>query len=173
MQSLRIYLWRSWLKNVLSYNLRNLFFKKLLKNRIGRNSSIHKGLEVYCAGGIFIGNETTINKFVDLDGRGGLFIGNNVSISAYTKILTASHEANTEGFDYITKETRIEDYVWIGTGALLLPGVELGKGCVVAAGAVVTKSVPPYTIVGGNPARKIGDRTEKLNYSPYWRPWFQ
>jgi acetyltransferase-like isoleucine patch superfamily enzyme len=173
MQSLKIYLWRSWLRNVLSYNLRNIFFKFFLNNQIGRNSSIHKGLEVYSVGGISIGDQTTINKFVDLDGRGGLFIGNNVSISAYAKILTASHDANAEGFDYITKETKIEDYVWIGTGALILPGINLGEGCVVAAGAVVTKSVAAYTIVGGNPAKKIGDRNKTLNYSPYWRPRFQ
>jgi maltose O-acetyltransferase len=148
-------------------------FRTLLKNKIGSNSSIHKGLEIYCVGGISIGDNTTINKHVDLDGRGGLYIGSNVSISAYTKILTASHNPNSINFDYVTMSNYVEDYVWIGTGALILPGVKLGTGCVVAAGSVVTKSVEPYTIVAGNPARKINERIKELNYSPYWRPYFQ
>jgi acetyltransferase-like isoleucine patch superfamily enzyme len=58
----------------------------------------------------------------------------------------------------------IEDYVFIGTRAMILPGVILGKGCAVAAGAIVTKSVVPFTIVAGVPAKPIGHRVENLEY---------
>jgi maltose O-acetyltransferase len=58
----------------------------------------------------------------------------------------------------------IEDHAWLGTRAMVLPGVTVGRGAVVAAGAVVTKDVPPYTIVGGVPARVIGQRTTDLRY---------
>ena len=58
----------------------------------------------------------------------------------------------------------IEDYAWVSSRTTLLPGVTIGKGAVVAAGAVVTKSVEPYTVVGGVPAKKIGERSKELNY---------
>jgi acetyltransferase-like isoleucine patch superfamily enzyme len=116
---------------------------------------MHHGLELYCSGGITIGNNTTINKYIDLDGRGGLIIGNNVSISAYCKIITASHDPNASDFKYITKPVSIEDYVWVGTSAIILPGVTLKRGCIVASGSIVTKNVAEYEIVAGNPAKKL------------------
>ncbi len=64
----------------------------------------------------------------------------------------------------------IGDRVWIGYGALILPGVKLGEGAVVGAGAVVTKDVEPFTIVAGNPARKIGERTKELRYRLNYDP---
>lgn len=173
MASLLMFIWRLIFRLCPGYWVRNMYFKHLLKNEIGCRSSIHHGLDIYCIGGIKIGESTTINKYVDLDGRGGLSIGNNVSISAYVKIITASHDPNTSGFEYVTKPVRIEDYVWIGTGALVLPGVTLGVGSVVASGSIVTKDVEPYSIVAGNPARKLGDRKRNLAYSPFWRPPFQ
>ena len=120
-----------------------------------------------------IGADSTINKYVDLDGRGGLRVGDNVSVSPYVRILTASHDPRSHDFAYVTAAVEIDNYVWIGTGAVILPGVTLGKGCVVAAGSVVTKSVEPHAIVAGNPSRRIGERPSQLSYSPYWRPPFQ
>ena len=100
-------------------------------------------------------------------------IGDRVSVSAYAKERSASHDPNTPNFAYVIKPVSIGNFVWIGTGALVLPGVRLGDGCVVAGGSVVTRSVAPFDIVAGNPARKIGDRTRELDYTPYWRPPFQ
>jgi maltose O-acetyltransferase len=65
----------------------------------------------------------------------------------------------------------IGDHAWIGYRALVLPGVTIGEGGVVAAGAVVTKDVPPYAIVAGNPARVVGQRTRDLTYELDYRPW--
>lgn len=173
MASVRLYLWRLLAAFFPSYGVRNFLFRNVLRNTIGRRSSIHRGLEVYCVGGVTIGEECTINKYVDLDGRGRMTIGDRVSISAYAKVLSASHDPNTVDFAYMVKPVSIGNYVWIGTGALVLPGITLGDGCVVAAGSVVTRSVAPFDIVAGNPARKIGERTRDLAYTPYWRPPFQ
>jgi maltose O-acetyltransferase len=65
----------------------------------------------------------------------------------------------------------IGDRVWIGYRAIILPGIEIGEGAVVGAGAVVTKDVPPFTIVAGNPAVKIGDRPRDLDYTLDFRPF--
>ena len=168
-----MYIWRLFARLLPCYNYRNFCFRHVLENTIADRSSIHRGLEVYCVGGIKIGENTTINKYVDLDGRGGLLIGNRVSISPYVKILTGSHKPMSVNFQYIVKPVIIDDYVWIGTAAIILPGVTLGQGCIVAAGSVVSKTVAPYSIVAGNPAKKIGQRNAELDYSPFWRPPFQ
>ncbi|EFO3596123.1 acyltransferase, partial [Escherichia coli] len=117
--------------------------------------------------------KTTINKNVYIDGRGGVTIGSNVSISPYVRIITASHDVNCPNFSLILKPVIIKDYVWICTSSIILPGVTLGYGAIVAAGAVVTKNIPDYAIVAGNPAKVIGYRSETLHYNPLWRPTFQ
>jgi maltose O-acetyltransferase len=80
-------------------------------------------------------------------------IGDNVRIAPYTIILDSDFHDITDHFsDGTSKPVKIEDNVWIATRATLLKGVQIGRGSVVAAGAVVTKDVPPYTVVGGVPA---------------------
>jgi len=173
MISLKIFIWNAFISNFPSYSLRSFFYKYLLGNKIASSSAIHHGLTIITPGGVIIGENTVINKNVALDGRGNITIGNHVSISAGTTILTGSHDPNSESFEFVGKPVIIEDYVWIGTQALILPGVKLAKGSVVAAGSVVTRSTEPYTIVGGNPARYIKNRSEILNYNPVWKPRFQ
>jgi maltose O-acetyltransferase len=165
--------WNYILKSLPGFKMRKLFFRYLLENEIPNSSALHVGIDIYYVGGITIGCNSVVNKFVALDGRGGIIIGDQVSISAYCKILTGYHDPDDTNFQYKTKEVVIEDYVWIGTGALILPGVTLKRGCVVAAGSVVTKDVGPYEIVGGNPAKFIRRRNENLQYSPLWEPWHQ
>lgn len=170
---IKLIFWNYFLRHLPGFWLRKFLFRMVLENKIPASSSLHVGLDVFYVSGIVIGEKSVVNKFAVLDGRGGLTIGNNVSISAYTRILTASHDPNTEDFEYVTKGVVIEDYVWIGVGALILPGVTLKKGCVVAAGSVVTKDVEAYHIVGGNPAKFIKERNRQLNYNPSWEPWHQ
>jgi acetyltransferase-like isoleucine patch superfamily enzyme len=104
------------------------------------------------------GKNVYINRGCTLDLRGTLTIGDNVSISPDVTVLTATHGLNDPTFGIEHHSVTIEDHVWIGTRALILPGVRLGRGSVVAAGAVVTRDVAPLEVVGGVPARHIGDR---------------
>ncbi len=108
---------------------------------------------------------TSIGDHCFLDYRKSIIIGKNVNISSQVIILTGDHDPQDKHFKYRGRSVIIEDYVWLSTRSMILPGVTIGKGAVVAAGAVVTKDVPPYTIVGGVPARKIGDRNRDLDYN--------
>lgn len=119
--------------------------------------SIHNPLQVK------IGNNTTINERVLIQACDDslVIIGNNVVISYGAMLLTG-------GLDYLNKLDQskhqtssiiIEDSVWIGAGSIILPGVKIKKGAVVAAGSIVTKSVETNCVVGGNPAKLL----KKLN----------
>lgn len=110
------------------------------------------GEQVYIAGDLTITQNFTEN-------RGTLSIGNRVSIAPCVILILISHANASVIRKYIPVRggVRIEDDCWIGAGAIILNGVTIGKGSVVGAGAVVTKDVAPYTIVAGNPARKIRD----------------
>jgi maltose O-acetyltransferase len=137
----------------------------MMKAEIGLGSNIFMGTTIDSPGGLVIGRNTVINQDCRLDTRGGLSIGDNVSISAGVCILTASHDMQSEDCVGFVKGVAIDDYVFIGTRALILPGVSIGKGAVVGAGALVSKSVEPYSIVAGVPSKVIGHRNQNLNYS--------
>jgi len=99
----------------------------------------------------------------------GLYIGSNVSISEGTAIFTLEHDPNSPTFDNRGAPVRIADYVFLGARAIVLPGVTIGEGAVVGAGAVVTRDVAPFTIVAGVPAKPIGQRSRDLAYSLDYR----
>ncbi len=123
---------------------------------------------------ISIGDNVVINKKVLLDGRGGkLVIGNNVDIAQEVNIWTLEHDVNDNMHKEKPGDVIIEDFVWIASRVTILPGVKIGKGAVVACGAVVTKDVPSLSIVGGIPARIIGYRKNNLSYKLDYSPWFQ
>jgi len=132
--------------------------------RIGRGSHIYGGAEIRNPFGITIGTGCSIGHSAILDGRHHLVIGNNVNFSTGVWVWTAEHDVRSLDFKGHGAPVIIEDYVWLSCRVIVLPGVTVGEGAVVAAGAVVTKDVPPYTIVGGVPARKIGERPRGLNY---------
>lgn len=96
-----------------------------------------------------------------------LMIGRCVCINDGAKLLTATHDVSDPGWATVARPIVIEDHVWIATNAIILPGVTLGRGAVVGAGAVVSKDVPPLGIVAGNPARLLGkSRVSTLTYVP-------
>lgn len=95
---------------------------------------------------------------------GGVEIGNNVVIASYCKLVAGTHDINSSDFKGQVKKITIKDRAWICTGALILPGITIGTGAVVGAGAVVTKDVPDYAVVVGNPARIIKYRRKNLEY---------
>lgn len=133
--------------------------------KIKKGSIINMSQRIIFPHKISIGANSHINCDCLIDGRGSIIIGNNVSISFRTNLITGSHEVNSEMFVYKTGKIVIDDYVWIGANVTILPNVTIGRGAVVAAGAVVTKDVPAMAIVGGIPAKVIGQRLIKEDFS--------
>ena len=105
-----------------------------------------------------VGKGSSIGWFSLVDARGGITIGDNVTVASYCKMVTAKHDIEDPLFKASESPITIEDYAWICTGATILGGVTVGRGAVVMAGAVVTKDVPPMTVVGGVPAKFVKDR---------------
>lgn len=143
-----------------SHTIRKLAFT-LAGVKIGPKSTLHIGCRFYKPQGITIGEGTIIGDRCFLDGRAALKIGNHVDIASQVLIYNSDHDLEADDMSAREEPVEIGDYVFIGPRAIILPGVKIGKGAVVAAGAVVTKSVPDFTIVGGVPAKPIGERQLK------------
>ena len=135
--------------------------------RIGANTIVMHGavLHVYNFrdlphSGITIGKDSLVGEYSVIRGQGGVQIGDRVYTSPFTQIIAVNHVFDDPNRPFVDQGITaegivIEDDVWLGAGAVITDGVRVGKGSVVAAGAVVTKDVPPHTIVGGVPARPI------------------
>lgn len=143
-----------------SHHARRLCYR-IENMEIGKGSTIHMGAVFYNVSNIKIGKDSIIGENAVLDGRDKLIIGDHVDIASEVMIYNAEHDVQDESFKAITGSVEIGDYVFIGPRAIILPGVKIGKGAVVGAGAVVTKDVPEFEIVGGVPAKKIGERKNK------------
>jgi maltose O-acetyltransferase len=142
------------------HSFRKIFY--LLSGiKIPFNSTIHLQANFFKPSGINIGKNTIIGYRSFLDGRGTLHIGNHVDIASEVLIYTDQHDINSPDFGNSFAPVVIKDYVFIGPRAIILPGVTIGTGAVVAAGAVVTKNIPDYEIWGGVPAKKISERQVK------------
>jgi maltose O-acetyltransferase len=166
------YLTNHVVSHIPSFTLRHLWYSRILGVRLGAGSAIFLGCYIWFGGlrnlrhgGLRIGHHCRINRNCCLDVRGTLSIGNNVSISPDVTILTMQHFYDDPAFSDDFRAVVIEDHVWVGTRAMIMPGVTVGRGAVVAAGAVVTKDVAPLDIVGGVPARPIGRRTLEPTYT--------
>jgi acetyltransferase-like isoleucine patch superfamily enzyme len=110
--------------------------------------------------GIKIGRNSLVGEYSVIRGQGGVQIGDRVYTSPFTQIIAVNHVFDDPDRPFVEQGITaqgiiIEDDVWLGAGAVITDGVRVGKGAVVAAGAVVTKDVPPHTVVGGVPARPI------------------
>ena len=144
--------------------VRKVWYKIVLHVKIGKKTDIDMGAYFIFPWRLSIGNNTHINRKCFIDARGRVNIGSSVCISHNVSIMTASHDMNSSDFSYQEKKIVIGDYCFIGVDAVILKGVKLGKGCVVCAGAVVTKDVEDFSIVGGVPAKVIGKRNPALDY---------
>lgn len=154
------------------------FFYRLAGIRIGNGSTIHTRMRLYDPRNIVIGNDSIIGEGAVLDGRDSLAIGDHVAIASDVMIYNAEHNIHHEHFASDEGITRgsviVDDYVFIGPRAIILPGVTIGKGAVVAAGAVVTKDIAPFAVVGGVPAKPIGERkNHDLHYHLGRARWFR
>lgn len=154
------------------------FFYRMAGIKIGKGSTIHTGARFYDPRNISIGEDTIVGEGIVLDGRSKLFIGDHVDIASEVMIYNSEHNINAEHFaaveSIVEAPVKIEDYVFIGPRAIILPGITVGKGAIIGAGAVVTKDVPPFAVVGGVPAKIIGERRNKdLHYRLGRARWFR
>lgn len=141
-------------------------YYKLLGAKIGKDAGFSRRVEISYPKGLNMLGNASVGGFSLLDARGGITIGKNTNISSYVKIITGSHDIDDPNFTADFRPVVIGDYVWLGTGAIVLQGVTIGDGAVVAAGAVVTKDIPPYEVWGGVPAKYIRKRGEdSLQYN--------
>ncbi|MFA5750335.1 MAG: acyltransferase [Candidatus Shapirobacteria bacterium] len=128
-------------------------------------STIHIGANFFNPNNISIGEDTIIGDHCFLDGRAPLKIGSHVGIASQVLIYNDEHDINSLDYSNSFGPVEIGDYVFIGPRAIILPNTKIGRGAVVAAGAVVTKDIPDFEIWGGVPAKKISDRKlENPNY---------
>ena len=145
---------------------------KILRMKIGEGSFIMRQCYIMNANLLSIGKNSHIYRGCLVDARGKIVIGNSVSISHNVMLITGSHDIQSTNFTGIFKSITIHDYAMIGGGSIILQGVKIGRGAVIAAGSVVTKNVDDYTIVAGVPAKIIGYRQRNLNYKcTGWMPF--
>jgi acetyltransferase-like isoleucine patch superfamily enzyme len=156
--SILAYCYNDWVGKFPSRRLREFYLKSWL-GELGVKTGVQMGCLFLNGRKVFLGERNVINFGCLLDGRKfPIRTGSNVSIGPEATILTLGHDPRSATFEDRGGDVVIGDRVWIGYRAIVLPGVSIGEGAVVGAGAVVTKNVEPYTIVAGNPARKIGER---------------
>lgn len=153
------------------YSFRKAYYRYFCRLKIGKETSVGMGLFI-TGNNIEIGSHVVINRNCFIDGRVGVKIGDNVGISQEVNIFSLEHDIDSSDFRPSGAPVIIEDYVWIAAKAIILPGVTIGKGAVVAAGAVVNQNVDPFSIVGGVPAKVIGKRNQDLNYTLKYFPLF-
>jgi maltose O-acetyltransferase len=139
--------------------LRSYFASKFIVSS-GKNINIERGATF--SRRLTIGNNSGIGVNSQLQGK--ITIGDNVMMGPEVYIYTTNHEFSRldipicqQGYQE-EKEVVIGDDVWIGSRATILPGVTIANGCIIGAGAVVTKDTPPYTVVCGNPAKVVKKR---------------
>jgi maltose O-acetyltransferase len=151
------------LGHVPSHTVRNWFYRRA-GMVLPLSSSIHWRAEFYAPERIVVGEHCTIGDSCFLDGRSGLTIGDSVNLGSHVTIYTRQHAVDSPDFAEVGAPVTVGDHAWIASHAIVLPGVSIGEGAVVAAGAVVTKDVAPFAMVAGNPARFVRERSHDLTY---------
>lgn len=137
---------------------------RLLGARLGRGTIIFRGTTVLGAERLRLGDRVHVGFRAVLDARGGITVADDVNLSSDVQILTADHNVYSSTFERRVAPVAIEHHAWLATRAMVLPGVTVRHGGVVAAGAVAVRDVPARTVVGGVPARPISERRADLSY---------
>lgn len=135
---------------------------RYLKN-FGKLSYISTNVRLLSPGRISIGQNVGIARDVNIDGRGGIEIGDFSIIGFESVLLTSTHNSSNKEIPIAkqgmySKPVKIGKDCWIGLRVTVLPGIEIGEGCIVGANSVVTKNIPSYCVVAGVPARIIRKR---------------
>ena len=168
---LAAYLYNEVLTFVPSRTLRHAYLRMWLGG-MGRGTGVQMRNRFIDGPKVFLGERNVINVGCMLRARHyRITTGNDVSIGPEAALLTLGHDPQSPDFSDKGGDITIGDHVWIGYRAIILPGITIGEGAVVGAGSVVTKDVEPFTIVAGNPARKVGERSRDIRYQLDFRPW--
>ena len=133
--------------------------------RVGRNARISPGARIWAPWNLTIGDESSIAHDVDCYCVNQVTIGSHATISQYAFLCTASHDPEDPHMKLITAPVTVADQAWVCAGAFIGMGVVIGEGAVAGAMSVVTKSVDPWMIVAGNPARALRKRVLRENHS--------
>lgn len=140
--------------------------------RLTSTSHVHRGLRLSAKGRLSIGANTIINRDCFLDNRMNIRIGDSVSIAHGCRIYTLGHDIQMPDFALKGAPVIIEDHAVLFAHAMLMPGVTIGRGAVVYAGAVVSRDVPAFAVVAGNPARVVRTRPEQAcRYQLHFDKW--
>ena len=150
--------------NIPHHSTRRAIYRQIFHVDAHPTAHIYGGVEFRAPEKVTIGAHSIIGHDCILDGRGGITIGSNVNLSSQVAVWTNEHDVQAADFSATPQPVVLNDRAWLSFRSTILPGVEIGEGAVVAAGAVVTTDVSPYTIVGGVPARTIGSRSRNLTY---------
>lgn len=156
-----------------SRGMRMAFLRKWL-GACGEGTAVQMNVRFLNGRKVHLGERNIINFGSLLDGRKfEIRTGHDISIGPEATILTLGHDPQSPVFADRGGSVFIGSYAWIAYRAIVLPGVKIGEGAVVGAGAVVSKDVPSYAIVAGNPARIIGERNRALSYQSSFEPFLQ
>lgn len=146
------------------HNRFKAFFLRIMGAQVGSNLVVYQGVWIDHPKGLTIGSNGDLSKDVIITTGGRVSIGNDVLIGYGAKILSSNHIIPKDRSMLLRlsghkrKPIIIQDNVWICANCVILPGIKIGTGSVVAAGAVVTKDIPPYSVYGGVPAKLLWER---------------
>ena len=158
---LDFWLYILWLVGYFPSHLVRKFFYKISGMKLGQGATFHMGARFFQPNNIEIGEGTIVGDHAFFDGRAKIKIGKQVDIASQVMIYNSEHDLGDPTFKATEESVTIGDYVFIGPRAIIMPGVTIGNGAAIAGGAVVTKDVSENTIVGGVPAKIIGERLLK------------
>lgn len=168
----KVYICNFFIAYIPFHFIRLFYYKHIMKFKIGKGSSIHLGCKFTAVTEFYMGKNSTINQYCRIDNRGGITINDNVSISPCVNLITADHDVHTINCVGRQKEIFIKDHVFIGSDAMVLPGVIMEEGSVLGAKSLLTKSTIAFGIYTGLPAQFKANRRTDLDYQASYIRWF-
>jgi len=150
--------WATFTGYIPSYHIRHILYSLLFRIKLPHDSIICWRCRFFAPWGVKIGHNSIVGNDAFLDGRKGIIIGNNVNIAGEVRIYSLEHDITSTTFGTKGGLVKIDDWVYIGTRVTILPNLTIGQGAVICSGAVVTRDVAPWTMVGGVPAHFIKNR---------------
>lgn len=168
-----LHAWNVFVCHVPSRRVRRFWLRRML-GTFDAGAFVALDVTLMQPGNVHLGRRAVVNAHCILDGREcTIRVGDDTDIGTHTHVWTLEHDPNDPAHRTKAAPVTIGDHVWIASRVTILPGVTIGRGAVVAAGAVVTQDVPPLAIVGGVPAKVIGQRDNPLTYELRFNPRFR